>query len=60
MELLTKPFIVVYDKDKNIIIRQTQNKQTYVGKGNKYAEFLTEEDLNKFIIDHQLKEMDSI
>jgi len=58
MKILTKSFIVIYDDNKNIIIRQTENKETYVGKGSKYAEFDSEDELNQFIVDNKLVEVE--
>lgn len=58
MKKLTKPFIVVYDENNSIITKQTENKETYVGAGAKYAEFDTEEGLNQFIEEKGLKETD--
>jgi len=60
MKKLTKPFIVVYDENNSIIIKQIDNKETYVGKDDTGMEFDTEDELDKFIADNDLKESEKI
>lgn len=51
---LTKRFIVVYDDDKNIIVKSYTNERTIIGKGRHGNEFDTADELNEFIMSKQL------
>jgi hypothetical protein len=54
---LNKPHIVVYDKEKSIIIKLNNNIETFPGLNCYFAEFDKEEDLTTFITENKLVEI---
>lgn len=57
LNILTKQFIVVYDDENIIISKSEENDQTFVGKGRKFAEFDSKEELDSFIEENMLIEI---
>ncbi|MPT33114.1 MAG: hypothetical protein E2600_15905 [Chryseobacterium sp.] len=53
---LNKPHIVVYNEEKNIIIKLNNNTETFPGLNCFFAEFDEEENLAKFIAENNLVE----
>lgn len=58
MKKLTKQFTVVYNEEGQIIVKTDNNSETYVPEERLYAEFDTQEELDEFIVDNDLKEQE--
>lgn len=56
MKKLTKRYVVIFDNNNNVLIKLTDNTETYVGKDHKYAEFDSLQELEDFIEKEELKD----
>lgn len=53
---LSKPYVVVYNEEKKIIIKLANNLETFPGLGCHSAEFDTEQELDNYISENNLVE----
>lgn len=56
MSRIIKPYFVIYNND-NIIIHKSPVNSTYIATGMNYGEFDTEEELEQYIENNNLKEI---
>lgn len=60
MITLTKLFIVIWNDDKQILVKDINNINTYHGDMYYSAQFDTQEELDQFILDNELIEETTI
>jgi len=58
--VLTKQFVLVYNEEKQIIVKCLDNVETYPGKETYYAEFDTIEELDSFIKENEIIDLENI